>query len=312
MKSFGKSKNKAPAAEAPKSRFKSRFADSSDEEEGGPRRFESRFADSDDSDEFELPPDLTPVRGIPRRAGDEDGDSTDLEEETSDAETPVQPQRAAPSVTNGVGNGQGTKLSAGSLHDNKSTPGMPVMEAGKKAKSKRGFFGLGKKKPPPSYLDSTNSQNGATSDIPMPPEHRNRDLNRPLSAIGEDNEIGARGGADRGDIPQQQPSSPRSPKLQRRSTPQWGRSTSDSWPLPTPPAIGAEARPQSSDGVMNQRRPTLVKRFSSQSRAQSMVGPSPGKQYSGSVVGGGDGSVAGRSGKKKKFQGLRRVFGLHD
>lgn len=63
------------------SRFKSRFAaDSDDEDDGRPARtFQSRFADSDDDDDD--PANLTPVRGIPKRSGQEDGDSTDLDEE---------------------------------------------------------------------------------------------------------------------------------------------------------------------------------------------------------------------------------------
>lgn len=71
-----------------KPRYKSRFNDSDDEDEGAqPSRsvFRSRFADSDDEDEPASPAprraDLAPVRGIPRRQGQEDGDSTDLDEE---------------------------------------------------------------------------------------------------------------------------------------------------------------------------------------------------------------------------------------
>ncbi|KAF2646513.1 hypothetical protein P280DRAFT_388468 [Massarina eburnea CBS 473.64] len=250
-------KTKTPA-EAPKSRFKSRFADSSDEEDEGPRPFNSRFADSDDDDDnYELPPGLAPVRGIPRRAGDEDGDSTDLEDEESDTEAAPPAtkdiEKGKPPPTNGVANGQGT---IGSLRDSKPAPaGLPEMAAGRKAKSKRGFFGLGKKRTPTSYLAEVEAEphNSASADIPMPPQHRNR----PLTPIGENKNIEAR------------PAS-RSPKLQRRRTPQWERSTSDPWPLPPPPPSMAEdPRPMSSDGI-NKRA------------------------------------------KKKKFQGLRRVFGLND
>ena len=75
-----------------KSGFKSRFgADSDDEDDARPQQrsfFKSRFADSDDEDEPSssrvIPADLTPVRGIPRKAGQDDGDSTDLEEEEDD------------------------------------------------------------------------------------------------------------------------------------------------------------------------------------------------------------------------------------
>ncbi|KAK4561450.1 hypothetical protein LTR86_004768 [Recurvomyces mirabilis] len=79
-------KMSVPAPAASKSRFRSRFVDSDDEDEpsagGGRGMFRSRFADSDDDDDAgPASPALRPVRGIPRRAGQDDGDSTDLEDE---------------------------------------------------------------------------------------------------------------------------------------------------------------------------------------------------------------------------------------
>ncbi|KAK5170615.1 uncharacterized protein LTR77_005204 [Saxophila tyrrhenica] len=72
--------SKPAASSAPKSRFKSRFADSDDSDDARPARtFKSRFANSDDSDDEPAP--LRPVRGIPRKQNQDDGDSTDLEEE---------------------------------------------------------------------------------------------------------------------------------------------------------------------------------------------------------------------------------------
>ncbi|KAK4961640.1 hypothetical protein LTR10_002130 [Elasticomyces elasticus] len=87
----------APATAPSKSRFRSRFAaDSDDEDDAAPRRtggFRSRFADSDD-DEPTSPP-LRPVRGIPRRSGQDDGDSTDLEDEDGDGkQKPMVPAAA--------------------------------------------------------------------------------------------------------------------------------------------------------------------------------------------------------------------------
>ena len=76
-----------PQPSAP--RYKSRFNDSDDsDDDTKPSRsyFRSRFADSDD-DEPNSPAasmGLTPVRGIPRRAGQDDGDSTDLDDEEDD------------------------------------------------------------------------------------------------------------------------------------------------------------------------------------------------------------------------------------
>lgn len=300
MTGFSKpSKSKAPAAKATGSRFKSRFADSSDEEEDDrPRRFQSRFADSDDDEDFELPPGLAPVRGIPKKPGDEDRDSTDLEDEASDDEP--SPTKAAPKdieknqvpLTNGNSTGQGTSFAAGSLRKSKHATTLPTFEPGVKSKPKRGFFGLGKKKTAPPELGEGGAEpRNESSDIPMPPAHRDR--NQALTPINEEKALEA-----------SPASRPRSPKLQRRSAPQWGRSASDSWPLPQAPAATEEARPQSSDGVMRRTslRPTLTKRQSSQtSEARTVIDPKTGKEV-----------IVGRSGKKKKFQGLRRVLGFND
>jgi hypothetical protein len=298
-------KVKLPAPSAPKGRFKSRFADSDDSDsDARPQRFQSRFVDSDDSDEdFELPPGLAPVRGIPRKAGEEDGDSTDLEDEDSEAERTAAKaskdiEKGDAPVKNGTANGQGALLAAGSLRNSKYAPAqeLPTFDVEKKTKAKRGFFGLGKKKSP-SITEADGVQPIGASDIPMPPAHRQRGV-RPLTPIGEDKPING--------IEAAEPPASRSPKLQRRNTPQFGRSTSDSWPLPLPPQISEEQRPQSSDGVVPLRtsmRPIMNKRHSSQisTSARSIIDPKSGKEV-----------TIGRTGKKKKFQGLRRVFGLND
>ncbi|KAL1799597.1 hypothetical protein ACET3X_003634 [Alternaria dauci] len=287
-------KQNAPPVKASKAAFKSRFADSSDEEDDArPTRFQSRFDDSDDDEpaDYTLPPGLAPVRGIPRKAGEEDGDSTDLEEEAEeeaeDEPTNVVP-KAAP-VTNGANSNsgaQGAALSAGSLRDSKHAPLPSFGDAGK-SKSKRGFFGLGKKKttaqPQAVQAQPGLAQYAPTSDvIPMPPAQRNRDVGHPMTPIDEDKEFG-----DPRSV------SPRSPKLQRRKTPEW--------PLQPPPAIGTEDRPVSSDGV-TARRPRFTNRQSSTiSNVSAPIVDAQGRSVS-----------YGRSGKKKKFQGLRRVFGLND
>lgn len=276
--------------------LKSRFADSSDEDDDDqPRRFQSRFADSDsdDADDYRLPPGLTPVRGIPRKAGEEDGDSTDLEEEADDQAPPIKAEPVANKVpsgqTNGNANGQGAALSIGSLRDSKHAPALPSFEAGSNAKSKRTFFGLGKnkKKNAGSRADTALS-NAATPEIPMPASQRNRELGLPLTPIDEDKDMDI-GGASANTSPQTK----KSPKLQRRSTPEW--------PLPLPPTIGNDERPLSSDGIAPRRPRFLNRQSSTTSNATAPVVDAQGRSVS-----------YGRSGKKKKFQGLRRVFGLND
>ncbi|KAI6788474.1 hypothetical protein KC321_g18304, partial [Hortaea werneckii] len=71
-----------------KPNFRSRFGRDSDEEDEPKRSFfRSRFADSDDDEPSSprfMPANLTPVRGIPKRKGQRDGDSTDLSDEEVD------------------------------------------------------------------------------------------------------------------------------------------------------------------------------------------------------------------------------------
>ncbi|OAL43705.1 hypothetical protein IQ07DRAFT_649799 [Pyrenochaeta sp. DS3sAY3a] len=294
---FSKAPNPTkPKAAAP---FRSRFADSSDDDDDLPRRFQSRFADSDDDEpsDYQLPPGLAPVRGIPRRAGEEDGDSTDLEEEVeyekvTSAPAPASKATPATNGTNGVAKLDGTTLVTGSLADSKHAPALPTFEAGSKSKTKRGFFGLGKKKTVPTKTAPTQPEPTPIPephiDIPLPPTQQNRQPGGgagPLTPIDEDKDITT--------PVTPSPQTKKSPKLQRRITPEW--------PLATPPAIGTEERPMSSDGIAP-RRPRFTNRQSSVlSNNTAPIVDGEGRTVS-----------YGRSGKKKKFQGLRRVFGLND
>ncbi|RMZ69963.1 MUC1 Extracellular alpha-14-glucan glucosidase [Pyrenophora seminiperda CCB06] len=295
MPSFAKqqkpAKQTAPPAKPTKTPFKSRIVDSSDEDEDDrPSRFQSRFqsrfedSDSDDVVDYKLPPGLTPVRGIPRKAGEEDGDSTDLEEEAEEDAPKVVPQSAV--ATNGTNGAQGVALSTGSLRDSKHAP-LPSFEAGTKTKTKRGFLGFGKKKTSRPETAETRPATAqpisAPAEIPMPPAQRNRDKGIPMTPIDEEKEFG-----------DPAPLSPvRSPKLQRRTTPEW----------PLPPSIAIDDRPMSSDGVAP-RRPRFAIRKSSTGAVSHVSAPTVDVQ--------GRSVSYGRSGKKKKFQGLRRVFGLND
>ena len=317
------------AAKASKA-SRSRFVDSSDEDDDEPpRRFQSRFADSDsdDGEEYKLPPGLAPVRGIPRRAGEEDGDSTDLEEE-ADHEKATAQATAGPSTngkTNGNANGQGAALSGGSLRDSKHAPTLPTFEAGDKVKVKRSFFGLGKKKtmaaspvaaptvaaspvaaspvaaspvaaspvaapPVATPSEAAPSETAPQPSVPepeqpSPPAQRNRPPGLPLTPIEEDKDFGT-AVAD-------SPESKKAPKLQRRSTPEW--------PLPSIAAVDDDKRPMSSDGIAPHRPRFAMRQPSTTSNATAPNVDAQGRTVS-----------FGRDGKKKKFQGLRRVFGLND
>ena len=256
-----KSKTVAPLRAAP--RFKSRFADSSDEEDELPTRFQSRFADSDDED-FELPAGLTPVRGIPRKPGDDDRESTDLSDENSNDELKAPgpsakeiEKGAAPALTNG--NAPGT-FTTGSLRKSKYADGEPKSQPTKE-KSKRGFFGLGKKKPPTVQP----TEDPTTEPMAVPEQ------GRPLTPIGEDKTLDAASPTSPTSSPH-----PRSSRLQRKSAPRWGHSTSESWS-------------------------TLSKRHSETAPPNISVDPKTGKEV-----------VFGKTRKKKKFPMLRKVFGLND
>lgn len=294
---FGKQTKPKATPERTKPVFKSRFADSSDEDDDDRPRFQSRFADSDDDEpiDYKLPPGLAPVRGIPRRPGEEDGDSTDLEEEVEDRPEPstVTKEVTTNGVTNGKTNasGQGAILASGSLRDSKHAPALPSFEGGGRTKSKRSFFGLGKKKTqdiPPLTQEPTPSTE--PSDLPMPPAPRNREIGLPLTPIDEDKDMFT---------PQSSPpSTKKSPKLQRRSTPEWPLPRNN---IPAPPIPEDDARPMSSDGIAP-KRPHFQKRQSSTfTNATAPVDGAPDRKVS-----------YGKNGKKKKFQGLRRAFGLND
>ena len=93
--STGKSPSKSPTrkklSRAPGTLFSSRFDDSDDDDRYGAddrvRNFHSRFADSSDEEEpgaNNNTSTLRPVRGIPRRQGKEDGESTELEDSSDD------------------------------------------------------------------------------------------------------------------------------------------------------------------------------------------------------------------------------------
>lgn len=84
--STGRSLNRKKLSRAPGALFSSpsRFEDSDGEEDEGPMQtFRSRFADSSDEDE-PGPNTLRPVRGIPRRHGVQDGESTELEDSSDE------------------------------------------------------------------------------------------------------------------------------------------------------------------------------------------------------------------------------------
>jgi hypothetical protein len=84
---FSTNKKASPRANftkpSPRSGRATRFADSDGENDPRPQTFTSRFADSSDEGE-PASKTLRPVRGIPRRQGADDGDSTELEDSSEE------------------------------------------------------------------------------------------------------------------------------------------------------------------------------------------------------------------------------------
>ncbi|KAF2104261.1 hypothetical protein NA57DRAFT_70476 [Rhizodiscina lignyota] len=274
--------------------YKSRYADDSDDDSPQMLRptFRSRFADSDDEDDSPTAlQDLTPVRGIPRKPGHEDGDSTDLEDE-SGGEAGALSSPKGGNMTNGNTGAktEGSTLAAGSmrgLDSSKHASGAPdgqtsAITGVQPKKEKRSFFGIGRKK-------KTNS---------LPPQP----TLPPMSAANVDTKQTAAKPSERA----------KSPKLQRRTTPQSPqRVGSGSWPLHPPQTIGDDALGKASSvdaaAAPDNDRPDVGQRRS------TVDGSGVGLRFAenDSVLGEGAGPSVG-SKKKKKFGALRRAFKLDD
>lgn len=270
---FGKSSKPKAAAKGPTSRFSSRFADSSDEEDG-PINRRSRFADSSDEDE---PTGLTPVRGIPRRI--DEGDSTDLEDSSADEKPSTKATKSPAQQPTRL---EGTALGAGSLrtiHEGSGSPtalmgtGLMGKRAGEKEKKKRSFFGgLGSKKVPKSepFTQPAEGREPQQDGISAKP-------GRPLGQTPQDAPASPRSPKEQRLLVPGSPDTvdteastvpgkiPKSPKLQRRISAQQAekiqlkRGVSDSWPLPQSPGGTSTPtmRPTTSEGTPKAKNGTI-------------------------------------------------------
>ncbi|GIK00232.1 hypothetical protein Aspvir_004252 [Aspergillus viridinutans] len=92
---FSSRSSKPKATKIATPRFVSRFPDSDDEDaDFRQRKLQRRYDDSSDDEQGRVMHTLRPVRGIPRRQGTNDGDSTELED-SSENERPTTPAPAA-------------------------------------------------------------------------------------------------------------------------------------------------------------------------------------------------------------------------
>ncbi|TVY28569.1 hypothetical protein LHYA1_G001925 [Lachnellula hyalina] len=277
---FGRSSSSKPSNQRATPKRSSRFADSSDEDDG-PSGFRSRFADSDDSDGGPPPlprqnglasksmrinaPSSAPVRSIPKRTGAEDGDSSDLPD--SDEE-----KTKSPTLTqNGIrrsGSGRGA-IGLGST----STTITTVSASGRPPNQRGGSIMsiLRRKKADPiSKVRKSEVESAARRDTPL--ERSRSDLD----AIRNGHQ---------------------SPRLQKRNP--MSRENSSSWPLPEPGILGKDGRPVTADAVgAGGIRPDLGNRRNTTGLTEVDIA----------------GVTAGLNGvrKKKKFGALRRIFKLDD
>ncbi|KAH6675011.1 hypothetical protein B0J14DRAFT_26104 [Halenospora varia] len=295
---FGRSVPKSAKQKAPKR--SSRFNDSSDEEDSRPA-FRSRFVDSSDDDEPALrasgvQPTLrsSAVRGIPKRAGVDDGDSSDLPD--SDDEKPTSPKKPrqngatsqAPQ-TNGTAaqtSNQGTALVSGTLKRSGSGRGTmsPTTATSpglaRPNHARRGSFMSilrRKKADPSSKVRKSDAESPARRDTP---------LERSKSELSV--------------LKAERPSTPRLQKKNPNGT----------WPLvpPSPPNVlgGEDGRPFTADdgnGIVSGGPANGVER------------PDLGnRRFTATGLSGIDINVngTGKPRKKKKFGTLRRMFRLDD
>lgn len=300
---FGMRKAKSPT----RAGLGSRVGDSDDEDGPRPTTFRSRFADSSD-DEADAPV-LRPVRGIPRRQ--DDGDSTDLDD-SSDEERKKPNKQLKPAIKIDTSSPQ----KAGSATDVPLSPN---------TMKKKGLFSRFRSKK--SKGDVPASQNGAALASPTTSRPGTKDEDTPFdvnmgfgSSAERDAMIQqtmAKLEAAKKDEPASLspvPASPaESPKVERPQSPTGGklqrrrpeRVMSDSWPLVDTNDANVEERP-STAGVgasgkyktngMGTLRPAMHERKATNESLHT-DGGSP---------------VFNSKGKKKRFPMLRKAFGLKD
>lgn len=249
---FGRRKEaKSPTRPMSMGNFsKSRFAADSDDEGAKPAQgFRSRYADSSDDEET-----LRPVRGIPRRNRDGD-DSTDLDDSSDDdaarkkrTTIAAPPQHIPERPTSPMSiNTQKKRGLFGRFKKDKeeSTASSPVAAPATNGKDKAS----GKKV----------KQSGETAALGFSSDAQKEALieqtRQKLLAANEQAASAAQ--------------TPSPGKLQRRQTPQ--RILSDSWPLPPkiPDSEDTPTRPYTSDGSATPKRPDLERLTSSGTAATS-------------------------------------------
>ncbi|KAJ9284634.1 hypothetical protein DTO021C3_7761 [Paecilomyces variotii] len=258
----------------PSGQFSSRFGDDSDDDATGPaHRFRSRFDDS--SDDEPTVTTLRPVRGIPRRSGADDGDSTDLEDSSDDEAPPTTHQEAVSADTP-----SDPAAIAASLVRGMSQAELEQWLSGSRKRGRPGIFNR--------LTPKKNRDNGK----------RFLELNH----VRGDGSISS-GKTDGHDSWPLRSSGPPAETLQTENEDE------------TASIAGPPPRPLTSDGVPkngNARGSRNLGDTASESLWALRFRPKHSRRGTQSTIGAASDVVVGRNGKKKRFPMLRRAFGLRD
>jgi hypothetical protein len=298
---FGRSSTKP--AQKPIRQRSSRFADSSDEEDARPT-FRSRFVDSD-SDDDDIPAPRSggfgagtmranePVRGIPKRVGAEDGDSSDLPDSDDEKKTPASPglkltkNRQNGSAAQSLTLASGSLRRSGSGRETMASPATTTIVTARPQHTRRGSFMsiLRRKKDPTSKVRKSDAESAARRDTPL--ERSKSDL----AAVKRQESYNSATGR------------PSTPKLQKKAP---------GWPLvsdsPAKILDGEDGRPFSADagdGVVGSEANGVTN--------GNTTRPDLGtRRFTATGLGEVDLNGVGKGRKKKKFGALRRMFRLDD
>ncbi|QQK43294.1 woronin body major protein [Penicillium digitatum] len=322
----------------PRSARATRLANSDGEDEARPQVFTSRFADSSDEDEPGSNK-LRPVRGIPRRQGADDGDSTELEDSSEESAQ----QQALPVLAS-------HKMTSPSGSRGKSARNMSGMAAVAKQRGmsqrdleefimappggrKRGLLtrlGIKKPKNPDHRVFQT--------EIESPLERSYLELDQPRSeGMVNENYVITPTTVSAGN-----PESPRSAKLVKRNSKRQSTGP-DTWPLHSNPKEEASLQPvaeqpySASSSTLQKQNPALPTHGAGAAQSGSTVLDGNGA-HSASPIANGPGApherpdpnsdstsevttpdnhglsvrdvVIAGSGRKKRFPLFRKAFGL--
>ncbi|PQE33476.1 hypothetical protein CJF32_00003368 [Rutstroemia sp. NJR-2017a WRK4] len=318
---FGRSSSARPAeTKKPAPSRSSRFADSSDEDE--PRHaFRSRFADSSDEDEpspvLARPPSNrgAPLRSIPRPAGYQDGDSSDLPDSDDDRPPTARSLKKTQQQNGARPSSQSNALASGTLQRSGSGRGMmntqgtistATAAASRPQQTRRGsLLSIFRKKPDPNTkVRKSVAESPARRDTPLERSKSDLAVIKGLNANGD----GVAGGR------------PMSPKLVKKNMPAAVvRRNSGAWPLPREEKAeeeGVAGLGLGLGGGEEVGEKDVVNGINGNGNGNHMgvrkfSATSSGLE-GGDTVGGGTGSSVGSPRKKKKFQALRKMFRLDD